>query len=147
MTTLAVVPILVQAGTTAFAAILAGAGTVLAPLLHPSQWWQWCCRKPTTAALVVSGTLCVGWGLFNLGHRIAVGNRTQTDWAQVAINLIRAEENKKLGASDSTRSAQSPAGLEIQITRCIFSLQASPRTRGAASAESSSASPAIPRGR
>ncbi len=95
MTLLAVVPILVQAGTTAFSAILAGAGTVLAPLLRPSQWWQWSRQKPAAATLLIGGTALVVSGLISLGHRMAAASHSETDWAQVAINLIRSEESAK----------------------------------------------------
>lgn len=93
MTTLAVVPILVQAGTTAFSAILAGAGTLLAALFRPLEWLRWCRRKPASAALLIFGMLCLGGGLVGLGHRMAARARSQTDWAQVAINLIHSEQS------------------------------------------------------
>ena len=102
MTTLAVVPILLQAGTTALATMLAGAGTVLAPIFRPAQWWQSCRRKPATTILLIGGTTLVIWGLISLGQRIAAGSRSETDWAQVAINLIRSEQSAKLAPGATT---------------------------------------------
>lgn len=96
MTTLAVVPILIQAGTTAFATLLAGAGTVLAPLFRPAQWLQWCRRKPATAMLLMGGTILILWGLVGLGRGMAARSRSKTDWAQVALNLIRTEQSATL---------------------------------------------------
>jgi outer membrane protein assembly factor BamB len=95
MTTLAIVPILVQAGTTALSAILAGAGAMLAALFRPLEWLRWCRRKPAAATLLLGGMLSLSWGLDGLGHRMAARSRSQWDWAQVAINLIRSEQAVK----------------------------------------------------
>src|ERR1700758_5073233 len=96
MTTVALVPILVQAGTSVFSTIIAGASPFLIVLLRPFEWLRSCLR-PWRAALLVCVTLTASWGLFVLGHQMRVRSHPQIDWAQVALNAIRTNELAQSG--------------------------------------------------
>lgn len=91
MTTVALVPILVQAGTSVFSTIVAGASPFLIVLLRPFQWLRGSFR-PWQAALLVCAALTASWGVFVLSHQMRVHSHPQIDWAQVALNAIRSEE-------------------------------------------------------
>src|ERR1700751_3471245 len=91
MTPVALVPILVQAGTSLFSTIVAGASPFLIVLLRPFEWLRGRLR-PWPAALMICATLTASWGLFVLSHQMRVRSHPQIDWAQVALNAIRSEE-------------------------------------------------------
>lgn len=109
MTGPAVVPILVQVGTTAFAALLAGTGTLLASFFRPHEWLRWCLRKPATAAISIGSCFFLGWGLLSVGHRLAAAGRAETDWTQVALNVIRNEQ----AATAASVPASVPRNLRL----------------------------------
>lgn len=90
MTTVALVPILVQAGTSVFSTIVAGASPFLIVLLRPFEWIRG--LRPWRAALMICATLTASWALFVLSHQMRVRSHPQIDWAQVALNAIRTEE-------------------------------------------------------
>jgi outer membrane protein assembly factor BamB len=91
MITVAVVPILVQAGTSVFSTIIVGAGTFVATLLRPLELLRACLRKPWRVAFA-SGTILIAiWGLLSLNNRAHVHSHPRIDWAQVAVNAIRSE--------------------------------------------------------
>ena len=118
MITLAVVPILVQAGTTAFSAFVAGGCTVLASLFRPLDWMRWCRRKPVTAFLLAGGILVATTSLIGLKHRLAIQARAQTDWTQIAINMIRAEQTASSRTGTSPRNLR--AAWEFKIPGASF---------------------------
>jgi len=91
MTPVALVPILVQAGTSVFSTIVAGASPVLIVLLRPIEWLRGCLH-PWRAALMLFVVLITSWGLFVVSHQIRLRSHPQIDWAQVALNAIRSEE-------------------------------------------------------
>jgi outer membrane protein assembly factor BamB len=107
MITVAVVPILVQAGTSVFPTIIVGAGTFVATLLRPFELLRACLRKPWLV-LFVSGTILIAiWGSLSLNNRTRVHSHPQIDWAQVAVNAIRsermAERGRAVAVGDPTR--------------------------------------------
>lgn len=105
MTTVALVPILVQAGTSVFSTIVAGASPFLIVLLRPFQWLRGSLRS-WRAALIICATLTASWGLFVVSHQMRVRSHPQIDWAQVALNAIRSEQltqNGQLSAKGEPR--------------------------------------------
>ena len=95
MITVAIVPILVQAGTTVLPTIVAGASAFVVILLRPFEWLRACLRKPWLPALMIGATLSATWGVFVLSHQTRAHLHPQIDWAQVAMNTIRSEQTAK----------------------------------------------------
>ena len=90
MITFAVVPILVQAGTSVVGAIFASAGAFLTILLRPFQSARGNLWKSFALALCGFALLFLATGGMRAVFRARRSH--QTDWAQVAINLIRSEQ-------------------------------------------------------
>ena len=109
MTTLAVVPILFQAGHAALPSILAGAAMVFEMIVRPTEWLRMCREKPAATALVIAGIFLAGCGLFVLSHRQAGRPAAGTDWSQVALEILRRE---KVGASRAG-DGEAPRNLQL----------------------------------
>src|ERR1700726_187396 len=93
MITVALVPILLQAGTSVLPTILAGASPFLIVLLRSFEWLRSRLR-PWFAAFMTGATLTASGGLLVLSHQMRVNSHPQLpiDWAQVAMNAIRSQE-------------------------------------------------------
>jgi len=102
MTTIAVVPILVQAGTTALTTIIAGAATVVATVFRPQEWLRWVRSQQSLAMPVVGGILLICGILIGFGHKAALRRRAEVDWTQVALTVIRSEQHAKLAKMTET---------------------------------------------
>jgi outer membrane protein assembly factor BamB len=120
---LAVVPIFVNAGAAILPAIVAGLASMVTLLLKPKELIAACRRSPGRAFGTLGGLLAAGfliywaWGFFTKPAptaRAAVQTGvaspgSQTDWAKVALEIIRKEERAKvLGTAGALPSASTP---------------------------------------
>ena len=92
MITLAVVPILIQAGQAVLPSILACSATVFAMIVRPSEWLRMCREKPAATALVIAGIFLASWGGFVFGHRKEGRSGAGADWSEVAREVLRREQ-------------------------------------------------------
>src|SRR3954469_25446830 len=109
MITLAIVPILVQAGTSILPALFAGAGTYCLILLRPFRFLRgsrW--RSAVTVCALAILSIAIGsiWAGFQM---IRGRTHTEMDWAQVALNMIRSEQ---LANKTSSADGDGPIHLE-----------------------------------
>lgn len=100
MITIAVVPILVQAGAPLLSTILAGATAILAMLFRPTNWIRLCRESPKTLTALSALVLLAIWGGLELGHRRSAQSTVAMDWAQVALEIIRNGENANAARAD-----------------------------------------------
>jgi outer membrane protein assembly factor BamB len=91
MITVALVPILLQAGTSVLPTIVAGASPFLIVLLRSLERLR---SRPWFAAFITAATLTAIGGLLVLSHQILAHSppHLPIDWAQVAMNTIRSQE-------------------------------------------------------
>src|SRR4051812_36359790 len=101
-TSLAVVPIVVNAGAAILPAVIAGVGSVVALLFKPRELLRACRRRPMVPVGVAVAGAAVWFGISRLstggpvlaaqaGQSGAAAAR-RTDWAQVALDLIDREQ-------------------------------------------------------
>ena len=115
--TLAVFPIIVNAGAAILPAIIGAAGSVLGVLFHPRQLLQFCRRRPAVALTVLGGVaIAVGAGVLLAqlpAPAAAAKSGDGIDWTKVAMRIINrkriAERGGALGGGPGTR----PAGAFI----------------------------------
>ncbi len=106
--TLAVVPIFVNAGAALLPTLVAGVGSVVMLLFKPKELMSACRRRPGRAFAVVGTLLGLGvvvpwlWGAVFPSAKPArtsaltrETSATHTDWAKVALEIIRQEERAK----------------------------------------------------
>lgn len=92
MLPVAIVPILVQSGTAVLPSLLAGVGTFVTVLFRPWEWLRLPPPKRRLALLTIAGSIALGCILIVLSGQMRVRSRSQTNWAQVALNIIHQEE-------------------------------------------------------
>jgi len=131
--TLAVVPIVVNAGTALLPAIVAGVVSVLGVLFRPDQWKRVMREKPWVPIVV---TVCValslgGWFFFSGAETAAraatprgapVGLTTSTglDWSAIAREYVRDQHRRALEAQTKATtpgggaSVKTPAASRLQ---------------------------------
>ncbi len=99
MITPAIIPILVQSGTSVLPALFAGAGTFVVTLFRPFRSARGLLWKPSfilTCAMVTI-LIFVGPGIIRATRP---HSRDRTDWAQVAINIIRRDQLPKVAPAN-----------------------------------------------
>jgi outer membrane protein assembly factor BamB len=131
METLAVVPIVFNAGAAVLPAILAGAVSIAAVVLRPSQWGRVCREKPWLPVVVVLliGGIAGGWYFWPAGDTAPQGGRSgrpvaaggmvgSTDWTAVALAYIRDREaGPRETGSAAQQVAPVPASTAAVISR------------------------------
>jgi outer membrane protein assembly factor BamB len=96
MTTVALVPILVQAGTSVLSTIAAGASPFLVILLRSFEWFR-AGSRPWRMALIIGVVLTTILAFPVLSHQMRGHSQPKIDWAEVAMNTIRSEELAQKG--------------------------------------------------
>lgn len=99
MTTLAVVPIFVNAGAAILPALLAGLVSLAAILFKPSEWVRICRTRPSVPLGIIAagilGWLAMGWltpaPAANSRGTAAATAPAETDWVRFALDLQKAE--------------------------------------------------------
>ena len=101
---LAVVPIFVNAGAALLPAMVAGLASVAALIFKPKELLTLFRRKPYLPVLLIAAVVgsYFAWGFFTGHHETPVKSAvvtsvqsTTTDWAKVALEIIRQEERAK----------------------------------------------------
>ncbi len=121
---LAVVPIVANVGAAVLPAIIGSLSAVLGVLFNPKAWWRVCTTKPHIPVLVVLAGVALWYGVGWLMAPPAAGPataRTQsvgatgstTDWTQVALAMIAAEERAKRAPAAAVAVAPTPAPLAV----------------------------------
>lgn len=108
----AVVPVFVNAGAALLPAILAGIASVVALIFKPRELARVCVSKPHIPLLLIAigvgGYFLVSWLMTPLdvaeaagapaGRRASQAVDSKSDWAKVAIEILRQEERAKIRA-------------------------------------------------
>jgi len=106
--TLAVVPVFVNAGAALLPALLAGLVSALALLFKPRELFRACRKKPYVPLIVVAGIVLlfflIRWmtapAAITATERRAAGSETNgrsgTNWPEVALEILRQEERARL---------------------------------------------------
>jgi len=139
---LAVVPIVANVGAAVLPAIIGSLSSVAAVLFNPKALWRVCTTKPHIPILVVAAGVglwfAVGWlmappGPTDSGSASArsqsVGSGSSaTDWTQVALAMIAAEERAKLAppaaAAGASAAVVAPASAAAATTTAAVEAQA-----------------------
>ncbi len=118
---LAVVPIVANVGAAILPAIIGSLSSVAAVLFNPKALWRVCTTKPHIPILVVAAGVglwfAVGWLMAppapNTGvasARVQTSGASSTDWTQVALAMLAAEERaKRAPPSEVAGAAAAPS--------------------------------------
>lgn len=150
MSSLAVVPIFVNAGAAVLPAVLAGAASAAALLLRPRALLAACRRRPWVPMLIVAAGAALwfagAWALGDHtaqaaataggGYSTAPGGGFHRDWGRVALDILQREQSDKLRSATSrpaSTDGQSSAPLDRPVvlgrdySRCNFDGGLAPR--------------------
>ena len=142
---LGVVPVFVNAGAAVLPAILAALASVITVLLSPRRLARLCVRKPYVPVLVIGclvGAYFLGTWLWSTddGRQpakasdgwLAAASPSGTDWAKVAIEILRQEERARNRAEIET---DAPPANDVPPANYVAATQAASATiyRGDAS--------------
>ena len=119
---LAVVPILMNAGAALMPAILGLFASAAALIFKPRELFRLFVKKPLIPVSILVGALAIyyGWGLIGGGQTTpAAANKREanpnvgssTDWASVALEILRQEELARAGGRTITETPE--AGREV----------------------------------
>ena len=107
--TLAVIPIIVNAGAAILPSILAGLASAAAMLLKPRELIRLFRRRPYVPAIILAAGLglTLAWGpLFGpdnparrRGSAVGAAAGQATDWTEIALELLRAEASQRTASS------------------------------------------------
>jgi len=129
---LAVVPIFVNAGAALLPAIIAGLTSAVALLFKPREMLSLFKRKPLVPVIIVlvCGAFYFIWGLLAGGHPAnaasarsntpttqATSVGSQTDWAKVALEIIRQERLAKTLGGTATPPPVTPDNTSLAPTQ------------------------------
>lgn len=120
MSTLAVVPILVTAGTSVLPALSAAIFAVFAILLRPREWVRICRGKPrmAVAAIAIVGALILIFAGLTRQRPVRREGVKPIDWARVALEIIQREQASPLAPfSHETRG---DVAFRFNASRCGF---------------------------
>lgn len=137
-----VVPVFVNTGAALLPAILAGLASVLGLLLKPREMFRLCLRRPWVPILVIAvaaGSCFVVPWLFGTADGTADATaptdprqrpnaRAGSDWAAVALELIRQEQRDWRAAWLEERDRR--VALEARVEQLEEQLKAADRPRG-----------------
>ena len=118
------VPIFVNAGTALLPAILAPIASALALLFKPRELFALARRRPLVIPSIVLGIIGVtflGIWLFAPATPVKAQGPQRIDWAKVALDIIRQEENGSATTNPITQPATArnePAVFRYDYARC-----------------------------
>src|SRR5689334_14650058 len=92
MIRIAIIPILFQSGTAVLPTVFAGLGSVLAIFIKPSEWLRSSPRQRAAFVILIFGAIASAWGLTTLARIWHERHRRDTDWSQVALNIIQQQQ-------------------------------------------------------
>jgi len=129
-----VVPVIVNTGAALLPALLAGLTSFVALLIKPRDLLRLCRTKPHVPLLVVIAAIVLYVLVSRLLRSAAAGQaapvsqnekknseqQTRTDWANVALELIRQEERDLLRAYDEERQRRSELEKRVRELEALL---------------------------